>query len=250
MIERAVMQALHEAQKGSKQELQANALKAVLEAVKADGFVDPQELKGVSAQTSERRVAPPEKPGQLQEEWNRQAGKLARLFAEELGLNRKDYLASLPQFEPQPETFKGKFDIPVIVETRVPLSRLLEAAGLKKYFDVDKKVKDWEGSGFETTKAPYTTWMQDGRKNLKKSIKVVRSGYDPDERGATAYDGVALYLAKPNILSSHYVDLPGSKVGSDYAPCLGLWDDGPELHCVFVDDASGRFGSVSCGSTK
>lgn len=40
MIERSIVEALHKAQKGSKQELQASALKAVLDAVKADGFQD------------------------------------------------------------------------------------------------------------------------------------------------------------------------------------------------------------------
>lgn len=50
MIERSIVEALHKAQKDSKQELQAKALKAVFDAVKADGFQD------ISPQTPEKQL--------------------------------------------------------------------------------------------------------------------------------------------------------------------------------------------------
>lgn len=50
MIERNIVKALHKAQKGSKQELQTKALKAVFDAVKADGFQD------IPLQTPERQL--------------------------------------------------------------------------------------------------------------------------------------------------------------------------------------------------
>ena len=40
MIERSIIEALHKAQEGSKQEVQTKALKAALDAIKADGFQD------------------------------------------------------------------------------------------------------------------------------------------------------------------------------------------------------------------
>ncbi len=56
-IERGVLRALQEAEKGSKQELQATALKAVLDAVKADGFRDiPVEEARKSTPTKETQA--------------------------------------------------------------------------------------------------------------------------------------------------------------------------------------------------
>jgi len=50
MIERNLIEALHKAQRGSKQELQTKALKAVFDAVKADGFQD------IPLQTPEKQL--------------------------------------------------------------------------------------------------------------------------------------------------------------------------------------------------
>src|SRR3989304_1069035 len=59
MIEQAIVESLHRAQKGSKQEIQAKALKAVLEAVKADGFQDipPQQTPKETAPVEVKRFS-------------------------------------------------------------------------------------------------------------------------------------------------------------------------------------------------
>ena len=87
----------------------------------------------------------------------------------------------------------------------------------------------------------------DGTVNLKKSVEAVRKKFVQDERGATIYDGIALFVARPDILNDHYVDLSGTQVGSDDAPSLDLWSGGPGLHYYGVDSANPRFGSASCG---
>lgn len=155
----------------------------------------------------------------LEEEWQRQAGRFIKLgFNRELDLSAKKYLASLPKFEPQPESFSGRFDIPVLVETRIAPSRQADMAGLPYYFG-GLNIRDWESdpSGYRTSISPYTVWMQDGKKNLGRSVKGVRKTLKPDERGATEYDGVALLIANPTVLKDHYIDLPGASVGSGRA---------------------------------
>lgn len=192
----------------------------------------------------EKQAKSPE--NSLEEEWQRQASKLAGFFAEELGKTKEEYIASLPNFETQPEEWKGRFDIPVIVETRVPLGKMLKKAGIEVYFDTNS-VKDWEKNGFETPDTPYATWLNDGKVNLKKSVDAVRRVLKSDERAGTVFDGLALYLRNPEILNDHYLDFPGSQVDSDYAPCFSRWGERPLLNCSFVGNASPGFGSVVAG---
>jgi hypothetical protein len=152
---------------------------------------------------------------------------------------------------PQPECFKGRFDIPVIVFGQIPAEVQAKLAGVKYYLK-GLNVRDWEEDprGYITPERAYMTWMQPGRKNLLRSIERVRSTLDPDERGATIYDGIGLYIARPNILTDHYVDLPGTSVGSDRAANLGLRGGGPRLSDGFTGNAAPGFGSATCGRNK
>lgn len=182
-------------------------------------------------------------------ECRRQARRYVELgFPRELGLSGEDYLASLPRFEPPPESFRGRFDIPVLVETRIAPKRQAGLAGLAYYLG-GLNVCDWEADpkGYKTPETPYTTWMQDGKKNLKRSVSDVRSTLKIDERGATEYDGVALWIAKPSVLNDHSVDLPGTSFGSNDAPYLHQWLGESRVNCHHVGNAYSRFGSASCG---
>jgi hypothetical protein len=161
----------------------------------------------------------------------------------------KDMIMDL--VNPQPESFKGRFDMPVIVFGQIPAEDQAKLAGVKYYLK-GLNVRDWEEDprGYRTPKGAYMTWMHDGRKNLLRSVEIVRSTLDTDERGATIYDGIGLYIARPNILTDHYVVLPGTSVGSDRAADLGLRDVGPRLGVGFTGNAAPGFGSASCGRNK
>jgi len=189
-----------------------------------------------------------EKASDLDGEWTRQAGILADLFAKELKMTKEQYLDSLPKFTSQQEEFKGRFDIPVIVETRVTPERQFQLAGIETFFD-NTQAKDWDGDSeeYKTPVAPYVTWMQDGTRNLGKSVRSVRKELAKDERGATVFDGVALIITHPDILKKHFIDLPSSRVGSDNAPGVCFWDGRPRLSRSWVDGSSRSYGSASCG---
>jgi len=184
----------------------------------------------------------------LDSEWTNQAQKLANLFAKELKLNPQEYIAGLPKFSPQPETFRGRFDIPVIVETRIPLARMLKLADIDCYFD-SNEVKDWSKGNFKTPEKPYVAWVHDGARNRGRSVEKVRKSLAPDERGGTVFEGITLYLREPKILESHFLDLPGSQVGSAHAPSLRLWVGRLGLGCSWVGGAPPGCASVSCGRT-
>jgi hypothetical protein len=70
----------------------------------------------------------------LSKEWENQGKRYVELgFHKELGMSSEEYLASLPRFEPQPEKFQGRFDIPLLVETRIKPAKQAELAGLPYY---------------------------------------------------------------------------------------------------------------------
>lgn len=185
----------------------------------------------------------------LEAEWSRQTKRFIDLgFHKELGLSEQEYLDSLPRFGPQPENFKGRFDIPVVVETSIPVKRQCELAGIE-YFLAGLEVIDWtdDPKGYRTPDRPYITWLQDGEKNLNRAVEAVRKELAKDERGGTVIDGVAVCIAHPQVLREHFLDLPGTRVGSVFAPYLILCFGGPELHCFWVVDVHPGFGSASCG---
>lgn len=178
----------------------------------------------------------------LEADWQKQAHKMAKLFARKLHLTEKEYIADLPKFRPQPESFKGRFDIPVIVETRIPLKKLVKLAGLRQsrltnfalafteegggIFHIGQ-IKDWEGNRFITPDIPYTAWLTDLRRLYRRgrSPAWVREFLAPDERGGTVYDGVALYLKDPAIINEdRFLACPGSKRIDDVeVPCFGIF---------------------------
>jgi len=187
----------------------------------------------------------------LDKQWQAQASRLADLFASPLGRSRDEYMEGLPRFSEQPYGCRGRFEIQLLVQTptrKLDLVRMLALTGVTNYLE-PKNVKDWqEDSGkFRTPDAPYVTWVNDGSKNLNRSVQDVRNNLASDERGGTVFDGLALFIQKPNILKAQYLDLPGSQVGSGRAPSLNLWHGQPRLGAGFVDVADPEWGSVVAG---
>lgn len=188
----------------------------------------------------------------LEEEWQRQAQGLIKLgFYSELGLTEEKYLESLPKFTPQPESFKGRLNTPVLVETRISPKRQSKLAGIQYVLD-GLNVKNWDKDPkkYKTPDSPYTVWMDEGARNMNRKVQDVRRNLVSDERGGTELDGIALYIAKPNILQTRFLDLPGTSVRSVYAPSLDLWDGKPRLGYDFVAGADPEFGSLVCGRQK
>lgn len=187
---------------------------------------------------------------ELTKEWDRQADRLAYLFATDLGLSRDQYMDGLPRFSSQPKSYRGRFDTPLLVQTssdKLTLARMLEVAGIVNYLFTEVKGWQIDPAKFKTPEGPYATWLHDGLRNLDKSIKDVRAGLVSDERGGTIYDGVALVIQNPDILKDCFLDLPGSQYRSDDAPCLFLWDGHPGLNDRPVNYAHFEFGSVVAG---
>jgi len=186
---------------------------------------------------------------ELQTEWERDAQKLADFFAKLERKSEAEYMDSLPKPFAQPESYRGRFDIPLIVTVPtkdVPLAEMLKAGGISSYYDAGR-TKDWEEDSYQTPDRPYFTWVSDGGLNLNKSVEDVRTSLIHDSRGGTLLDGIGVVIKNPDILKHHFLDLPGSQVGSGFAPFLDRWSERPRLYRHFVDRADPSFGSVVAG---
>lgn len=187
-------------------------------------------------------------------ELKRQAKRYIELgFHKELGFTEQEYLESLPKFFTQPESYKGRFDTPLLVETRIPMARLASLSGIEdpsmQHFN-DFDLLDWEEDPqkFRTPNKPYTTWLNNSEMNFKESIDMVRANLKEDERMTTIFDGIALYISQPEILEIRDIIFGGSVYKSRYAVWLGTWYNIP---CLELEDTSDKHGpgsgSVVCG---
>ena len=152
---------------------------------------------------------------------------------------------------PQPEEFRGKLNSPVAVFGQIPIKDQCERAGID-YFLGGLNVNDWpdDPQNYQTPNALYLAWTDEGARNMDRKVKDVRRELAPDERGGTQFDGVALYIVKPNVLQTRFLDLPRTTVGPVLAAFLDLWGGRPRLDCSRVGDAGPRFGSLVCGRQK
>lgn len=187
----------------------------------------------------------------LQAEWQRQANRYVEFkYHTELGMTPEEYLETLPKFAVQPEAFKGRFDTPLLVETRIGIYRQYELAGFRdmlKGFVLD--VQNWpnDPKNYKTPENPYTAWVNDPAINRNRKVTDVRETLAEDERGGTRFDGIALYIANPKKLEEIFIDLPGDLVGSDGAPGLSISQGKPILYCYWLGIAESGWGSLTCG---
>lgn len=187
----------------------------------------------------------------LEAEVERQAERYIDFgFAKRLHISKEKFKRQLMDLvAPQPEAFKGRFDIPaIVIGSKLPIEEQYKMAGVDYYLE-GLRIEEWDTQGYRTPSIPHLVWLQDGKINLNESVTAARKRLVDDERGASIYDGLGIYVAKPEILKDHFIDLPGTQVGSDYAPCLELWDGRPRLSYSLTVNSNPRFGSASCGRT-
>ncbi len=200
MIERSIAQKIEEAKtQGWRQFVLSRFLETSFRLARICGLTD------VTEETAETLIIKAEK------NWSEQAERLIDLgFHVELGINEDEYRATIPAFQPQPPKFKGRFDLPVLIDPRVSLQRQLE---LHKIF-VNHQITEADLTRLSIKEAakqhipnvPYQLWVRAELRTLEELSRtdedVIRSvgEFTYDERGLTAIEGLALIREAPNIL--------------------------------------------------
>jgi len=191
----------------------------------------------------------------LDEEWQRQSARFVELgYHTELKIKDGEYLDSLPRFGTQPEEYKGRFDLPLIVETRIPWPKQAELAGIGVSDYLRARIDQtspWQGNNQETPDAAYSGWFNNWNQRFTRRIPPfdARKKLAADEVGAGPLEGITLQVVHPELTKDgKYFDLIGYQVGSGLVPSLSYWDDRPRLGAHWGDDAHGDFRPLVRGS--
>jgi hypothetical protein len=152
------------------------------------------------------RVAQPEKlASDLGIEWKRQSDRLTDGlgFHKLLGLSKEEYLQSLPKFTPQPEEYKGRFDLQVLVEPRIPLKDQQKRADIGSSISSITEMREPVKDIVQTLNAPYVIWSHDASRYRSQSAAEAEKKFDVDEVGGTLTEVTALFLQHPEVFDGY-----------------------------------------------
>lgn len=128
--------------------------------------------------------------------WKGQIERLLRLgFHAELGITEKQYVEGIPDFQAQPDRFRGRSNLPLLVDPRVSLIRQLQLHSLLTdltqaqltQLSLDM-LKQNEG-----VNTPYQIWV--GYQYVYKHLKQLAW----DEQPLNVIEGLALLRERPNM---------------------------------------------------
>lgn len=185
----------------------------------------------------------------LDAEWQRQAGRYVELgFADILKMTEEEYLESLPRFAEQPEEYKDRFNLPLLVETRIPWQEQAKRSGIvvSGYVNSQRPVLR-DGLSVLTNNypvTPYTGWFNIWGERFPKRIgsRTAHSQLAGDEYGGCSRDGVALQIAFPQFTENKkYFHLIGDRIRPYDVPALRHTGRGPEVCAVGDSFASVNF---------
>lgn len=172
-----------------------------------------------------------------------------------LGLSEEEYRASFPNLFPQPQEYKGFFDIPIWVDPRIPLETIYNRVGIQDWINYDPQmyVENPEpGNQFMTPNrpikiinttdvpdTPYAAWSSDGRRFESQSVPSARRQFRNDEVGSPLVEVVALYLQYSGGFLQRGIDAPGSQTSMGQTPGLHTLHHGiPRVNSYGVHEYS------------
>ena len=184
-------------------------------------------------------------PAELDVEWNRLVDIYLRSgFPGELGLSDSEYVDTLPRFSLQPAGFSGRFDVPLIIETRISWKRQAVLGGIS-LSGTSLRVDYMPAQGAPPEPiSPYCAWFADWGQGYPDPISPgdVRAGLAADEIGGAMSELVAMILAHPeHHLNARYFEaigclMPHEEVAglsgpgdTNRTPCVFLWRGRPEI---------------------
>lgn len=182
---------------------------------------------------------------ELEEERSEQINQLIqRGFHTTLGLSKEEYAQSIPSFLPQLESYKDRFDIPLVVETRIPLSMQTKLARIDEWIDPDR-VKNLT----HVPKGPYTIWTHEGSRHIGMHKKQAEGQFEHDEVGSPLVEVIALYIHYPDLFKAQGLDAPQSQGDLLTTPSIHTFHHGvPRVNSYGIHDKPERFGVLSRGS--
>lgn len=208
--------------------------------------------QGVLESYEEQRLS----PEFLQAEWERQVNNfLDREFNKHRNIrqSRGKYKDSMPQFESQPEEYRGRLDRPGLVEGRIPWEEKAPLADVLISDYLRARIGETRpfNSQSKTLDVPYFGWFNYWGQVFPGEIAPfeARKKLGQDLIGAGPSEGIDEEVHYPEVTrSGKGFDLIGYDVESGYVPYLVHWDGAPWLDAHWGDFAVGSFRPLVRGS--
>lgn len=127
---------------------------------------------------------------------------------------------TLPEETTPPESYKGRFDVPLLVEPRIPLS----VQHRRSKTPIGERVKTENIQNLtESPSSPYLVWTHDGKRYSKFSVEQAMNSFADDEVGSPQIELTALYLQHPDYFKGEgykgaAVIATGSRDGRTWGP--------------------------------
>ncbi len=157
-------------------------------------------------------------------DWNKevleQVDKFVELgFNDEIGLTVEEYRRSLALPEGgivQPKNYKGRFDIPIVVDPRLSLSEVFRRWGIAEFVDT-REIKNIT----PIPEGPYIAWTHYMRNYSNISAEKALTMFAMDEVASTLAEATSFYCYDPDYFMNRSIIAVGSIFGDVGIPFLG-----------------------------
>lgn len=181
---------------------------------------------------------------EIQIVWEKQVRKMIALgFNDEIKKSEGGYRMSVPKFEEQPEAYKGRFDLPLLIDPRIPLKKIHKLAGIHAAVD-ENIIVDM----YKSPELPYVIWTHDANRYRHLSVREVMTKMQSDETACSQLEVSSLFIHYPEVFADHGVDATGSMYGADSVPCINTFFGKPELSHGGFDHPDNRWGALTKGT--
>lgn len=160
-----------------------------------------------------------------------------------LGIEKGKYKDCFPQFAVPPESYKGRFDIPLLVESRIALQRQHQAAGIVEYINTNRISN--------VTYVPavsYAINTHDAQRYRPYSVEDALTYFASDEVVSPYIEVLALHLQHPEIFEDHGIDAAGSRSEDVRVPYLFVFLGKPGVGAGWIGSPRSDWGAGSRGN--
>ena len=160
-----------------------------------------------------------------------------------LHLSPQQYMETLSyDAEPTCPEYRNRFDLPVMVDTRLPFSDLLSKAGIINYLDLDA-ISHISNSHL----GPYVYCTHDSRKYSSHTAATAIAAFTPDEEGCTLQELAFFYLFYPQLFEGLAIDAIQTHFRDSYHPCIVKVTAKAEIGAHWHDDLTSGIHILSKG---
>jgi hypothetical protein len=153
-----------------------------------------------AAERTAEAVAP---PADVESEWRRQVqSHMHAGYHTALGVSATEYVESLPRPFAQPAGYRGRFDVPVLVEARLPWTTAAPMAGINISGHSRKFGYQPIDDGLAPPRRAFWAWFSGWGQRFPDPIAPAAARYllREDEIAGDVVEMVAMHLARPDLV--------------------------------------------------